>query len=201
MNFDGNYIVIDIESDGLVPGLNSMLSIGAVTLRKYTISDFFYAKLWSLPDACPNPNTIKWWEETSPEQWEHLGHPAGKCGPKAAMLKFETWLAKQAEIHGKVISCAWKPHVDVAFIRYYANRFLSHELFEKDCSGLDIKTMTAIAMGKPFHEVSLSKVPLEWLRGNSITHNALDDAMAEAAIMRCALDRIGMESKNFSAME
>ncbi len=54
------YVSTDIETDGPVPGLNSMLSIGsAAFFADKTLIDTFTANLETLPEAKPNAETMQ----------------------------------------------------------------------------------------------------------------------------------------------
>ena len=57
----------DIESDGPVPGLNSMLSFGsAALLADKSCLGTFEINLDVLPEAAPDSATMAWWA-TKPE--------------------------------------------------------------------------------------------------------------------------------------
>lgn len=55
------YVVTDIESDGEVPGRNSMMAFAsvAVSMNGQALGEF-EAVLESLPDASPNDETMAW---------------------------------------------------------------------------------------------------------------------------------------------
>lgn len=57
------YISTDIESDGSVPPINSMLSFGsaAMTIDKELIGTFSANHLETLPGAVENENTMRFW--------------------------------------------------------------------------------------------------------------------------------------------
>ncbi len=65
------YVSTDIEADGKIPGISSMLSFGsaAYTGDKVLVSTFS-ANLEALPDAHPDPETMKWWRK-QPEAWAY----------------------------------------------------------------------------------------------------------------------------------
>ncbi|HEV2669038.1 MAG TPA: exonuclease, partial [Blastocatellia bacterium] len=64
------YVSTDVETDGPIPGLNSMLSFGsAAYLPDKTLISAFTANLETLPGAAADPKTMAWWE-TQPEAWK-----------------------------------------------------------------------------------------------------------------------------------
>lgn len=63
------YVSTDIETDGPIPGPNSMLSFAsAAFLADKTLVSTFTANLEALPEANGDPDTMKWWEG-QPEAW------------------------------------------------------------------------------------------------------------------------------------
>ena len=61
------YISVDIEADGPVPGLHSMLSLGAAAYNAWgQCVGKFSANLETLPDATTDERTMAWWA-TQPE--------------------------------------------------------------------------------------------------------------------------------------
>ena len=66
---DECYVSIDIEADGPVPGLNSMLSLGAAAFTgDGALVGTFSANIEALPEAHEDPKTMRWWAG-QPEAW------------------------------------------------------------------------------------------------------------------------------------
>src|ERR1700749_3843567 len=63
------YVSTDVETDGLIPGPHSMLSLGsaAYTADKRLLATFS-ANFETLPEASAHPETAAWWP-TQPEAW------------------------------------------------------------------------------------------------------------------------------------
>ena len=62
LSSDECYVSIDIEADGPVPGLHSMLSLGAAAFTSDgRLLDTFSANLEPLPEASEDPRTMRWW--------------------------------------------------------------------------------------------------------------------------------------------
>lgn len=56
------YVSTDVETDGPIPGIYSMLSFGsAVYLADKTLVGTFTASLTTLPGATSDPKTMAWW--------------------------------------------------------------------------------------------------------------------------------------------
>jgi hypothetical protein len=64
------YVSTDVEADGPIPGVNSMLSFGsAAYLADKTLVGTFTANLETLPGAVADPKTMEWWKG-HPEAWK-----------------------------------------------------------------------------------------------------------------------------------
>ncbi len=84
------YVSTDVETDGPIPGVNSMLSFGsAAYLSDKTLVHTFTANLETLPGAAPDSDTMAWWE-TQPEAWKACRVDLRK--PEAAMNDYLAWL-------------------------------------------------------------------------------------------------------------
>lgn len=177
------YFSIDIETDGLCPGLNSMISLGAVAFDpdKETIADFSI-NLKPLPDATPDPDTMKWWD-SFPDAYKAATDLA--VTPVSAMETFAAWVSGFGDIP---VACYWKPEFDGAFIRYYSFRFLGRQLFGRSGSGIDIKSVAALALKQKYSDTQIAKVPREW-SGNTgdHSHKACLDAREQAYVFINAL--------------
>jgi len=84
------YVSTDIETDGQVPAVNSMLSFGsAAYFADKTLIGTFTANLETLPGAEVDPRTMDWWK-TQPVAWkasrENLQSPA------LAMPQYVAWI-------------------------------------------------------------------------------------------------------------
>src|SRR5215217_1551242 len=84
------YVSTDIESDGPVPGLNSMLSFAsAAFLADKTLVSTFSANLETLHSASGDPETMAWWE-TKPEAWRACRN--NQQPPLIVMPQYVSWL-------------------------------------------------------------------------------------------------------------
>lgn len=88
------YVSTDIETDGPIPGPNSMLSFGSAAFlfegpAKWSVVSTFSANLHSLPGADQDPDTMAWWA-TQPEAWAACRKDA--LVPSLAMDRYVRWL-------------------------------------------------------------------------------------------------------------
>jgi len=84
------YVSTDVEADGPIPGVNSMLSFGsAAYLADKTLVSTFTANLETLPGAVADPKTMEWWKR-QPEAWETCHENLQP--PHKAMADYLAWL-------------------------------------------------------------------------------------------------------------
>lgn len=169
------YISTDVEADGPVPGLNSMLSFGsaAYTENKILLSTF-EANLECLPDANPNLETQKWWQ-SQPEAWEYCR--SNLQAPETAMNNYVEWLNS---LPGKLVFVGYPVAYDFMFIYWYLIKFVGSSPFSH--SALDIKTLAMVALNTNYHSASKKNMPKEWFDELPHTHKALDDAISQGAL-------------------
>src|SRR5437773_4442034 len=84
------YVSTDIETDGPIPGPNSMLSFGsaAYTAQKRLV-DTFSANLLTLPGATGDPGTMEWWRG-QPDAWENARRDPQD--PAEVMPRYVAWI-------------------------------------------------------------------------------------------------------------
>jgi len=84
------YVSTDIESDGPIPGPNSMLSMGSAAFSEDgVLVSTFSANLYTLDGAAGDPDTMKWWG-TQPEAWNACRK--NLLSPSLAMERYSKWL-------------------------------------------------------------------------------------------------------------
>ena len=84
------YVVVDVETDGLLPGRNSMMSLAAVGADADGRElDSFSANLAPLPEAAPDPGTLSWWW-TEPQAWAAATRDQEL--PEVVMPRFVHWV-------------------------------------------------------------------------------------------------------------
>ncbi len=169
------YVSTDVETDGPVPGLYSMLSIGsaAYTADK-TFVGGFTANLETLPGAGEHPDTMEWWK-TQPEAWE-----AGRRDqqpPEQAMRDYLAWLKS---LPGTPVFVGYPAAFDFMFVCWYLTRFTGENPF--GWQALDIKTYAMSLLDTDFLQTFKRVMPRRWFDDLPYTHKALDDATSQGAL-------------------
>jgi 3' exoribonuclease, RNase T-like/Prokaryotic homologs of the JAB domain len=178
------YISTDIETDGPIPGPNSMLSFGSVAFndRGEEIGSFT-ANLWELTDARPDPDTQAWWK-TQPEAWQ-----AARTNPEAAADVMPRYVAWIKTLPGKPVFVAYPAGFDFLFVYWYLIRFTGGSPFS--FSAVDIKTYAMALLDCGYRDATKKNWPADWSRDTGPhTHCALDDAREQGlSFMRMLQDR------------
>jgi hypothetical protein len=188
-NYTEMYFSIDVETDGPVPGLYSMLSIGITALHPETLVevDSFYATLTPLPGAGEHPDTMQWWKEFPERYAEAIADPKD---PLAVMTALESWVAATVDrfaldgVAPKPLLVAYPIAFDFGFYIYYAHRFAGGARF--GFTGLDMASWAMGKRGGAYDDQVKKKWPDEWVtpEDRNALHNALLDARQQADIFR-----------------
>ncbi len=169
------YVSTDIEADGRIPGVHSMLSFGsAAYLADKTLLGTFTANLEQLPGAVPDPGTMAWWAER-PQEWEACRQDLQK--PEAAMKAYYEWLVA---LPGTPVFVGYPATWDFMFIYWYLMRFVGQSPFEH--RGLDVRTYAMALLKREFNRSSKRHMPRRWFENLPHTHRALDDALEQGAL-------------------
>ncbi len=166
------YVSTDVETDGPVAGVHSMLSLGsaAFTADKRLLGTFS-ANLATLPDCRPDPVTTAWWA-TQPEAWAACRqHPEA---PVEAMTRYLAWLKG---LPGRPVFVAYPSAFDFPFVYYYLMRFTGENPF--GFSAIDIKTYAMAMLRRPYRGSGKHAMPDRWFDPAPHTHVALDDALEQ----------------------
>jgi hypothetical protein len=174
------YLSIDVETDGPIPGPNSMLSIGAAIFRGLSSREpisTFSANLDLLPGAEMDPDTKEFWDRNVEAYSACRENPSP---PKTVMTAFVEWVEEQCE--GKRATCVGYPVTfDFLFVYWYCIKFAGKSPF--GFQGLDMKTLAMVKMDVPFHRVGKRRMPKRWFEGcGKHTHLALDDAIEQGVM-------------------
>src|SRR5438128_6785812 len=166
------YISTDIEADGPVPGLNSMLSFAsAAFLADKTLLGTFSANLETLDGAFADPATMEWWK-TQPEAWEACRKDLQQ--PLLVMPQYVAWLKN---LPGNPVFVGYPAPFDFMFVTYYLFRFAGESPFSY--FALDVKSYAMALMRTDFYDVVKSNMPRRWFDDLPYTHVALDDAISQ----------------------
>ena len=170
------YISTDIESDGPIPGPNSMLSLGAAAyLPNEKLVSTFSVNLATLPEAQGDPDTMRWWSER-PKQWAECRKDPQP--PKKAMTSFVGWVG---QIPGTPVFVGYPATYDFLFVYWYLIKFVGSSPFS--FSALDIKSFAMAVLKTPFRGSTKKNMPKRWFHNlPRHTHVAVDDAIEQGAL-------------------
>lgn len=165
-------IVVDVEADGPVPGMYSMVSFGAVILDR-DLETTFYGQC--------RPISEKW----IPESLAISGHTREETmefpHPSETMTAFAEWI----EENGDQRNVFWADNngFDFAFINYYFHRFRGKNPF-----GWSSQNINSLYKG-----VTKSKYSkIGHLRKTKHTHHPVDDAKGNAEALLAIQDQYGI---------
>lgn len=164
------YISVDIEAAGPIPGEYSMLSIGACLV--HDIDEGFYVELRPISNRFV-PEALK----ISGFSLDHLRLEGSD--PAEAMSSFRSWIEDVSAGRCPVF-VGFNATFDWAFLNWYFHMFLDENPF--GIGGVDIKAYYMGLSGIEWDETKSSKLPERFQPSRPSTHHALDDARAQAEI-------------------
>ncbi|MDD5070185.1 MAG: exonuclease [Candidatus Omnitrophica bacterium] len=169
------FISTDVESDGPIPGVYSMLSFGsAAMLANKEIISTFSANLETLPGASQDSDTMHWWQGQK-DAWDACRKDLQN--PEQAMLSYVNWLDN---LGGRPVFLAYPASFDFNYIYWYLMKFVGRSPFEY--MALDIKSYAMAVLKKPFYDVTKSNMPEEWFDQSKKSHIALEDAIEQGQL-------------------
>ncbi|MFC4480009.1 exonuclease [Flavobacterium chungangensis] len=155
-----SYIVVDIESDGPIPGDYSMICFGAVLVNE-KLDKTFYGKLKPISDKFdPQALAISGFDRETTLEFDD---------PKEVMLNFEEWIKENSK--GRPIFISDNNGFDWMFICWYFYHFLNRNPF-----GYSSRRIGDLYCGL----VNDTFAQWKHLRKTEHTHNPVDDAMGNA---------------------
>ncbi len=175
---DEIFISIDIEADGHVPGLSSMLSCGAAAYNiEKELLGTFSCNFELLPDAKPEKRVSDFWEK---HQAEYDETRKNMVSPEVGIRQFITWL-KETSGNKRPIAVAYPAVYDFPWIDYYTIKYTGRNPFgHSKC--IDIKTYAWSKLGGKFSYATKRNFPKSWFDPLPHTHIALDDALQQGTL-------------------
>lgn len=164
------YVSVDIEAAGPVPGIYSMLALGACVVSRP--DEGFYIELRPITDAFV-PEALR----VGRLSIEHL-RKEGR-DPAEAMIAFRDWLRNQSA-GLRPVFVAFNNSFDWAFVNWYFHHFVGENPF--GIGGIDVKAYYMGLSGCAWAETTSRRLPARFRSSLPLTHNALDDARAQADI-------------------
>ncbi len=173
------YVSVDVETDGPIPGQNSMLSIGAAAfLEDRTMLGTFSMNLITLDGAVADEDTAKWWS-TQPEAWNACRQDIQD--PEHVMNSFIAWVGEMclgaAPKAMAPVFVGYPAGFDFLFVYWYLIKFAGQSPFS--FSALDIKTYAMAIMGCGYRDVSKKTMKRFKEPNLKHTHVAVDDAIEQ----------------------
>jgi len=163
-----SYVMVDVETDGPIPGDYSMVSLGAVIVEP-GLGRTFYGQL--------RPISERW----IPEALAVSGHSRQEVErfdePAAVMQRFADWLA--AEGRGRLTFIADNNGFDWSFVNWYFHHFLGANPF-----GHSSQNLGSLYKGMARDTFASFK----HLRRTTHTHHPVDDAIGNAEALLAMRD-------------
>lgn len=163
------FISVDIETSGPIPGVCSLLSIGACIIERPT--ERFYIEVRPL-NLHYDPEALAVTGFNLQTQIER------GIEPKEAMKQFSHWVTSVTDATNKPIFVGFNAAFDWSFINYYFHVYLGDNPF--GFAALDIKALYMGATGCRWQETKSSRIDTHFNIKNHGCHNALDDALYQA---------------------
>ncbi|MBI1213087.1 MAG: exonuclease [Alphaproteobacteria bacterium] len=169
------YIMVDIESDGPIPGDYSMIAIGAIVVEP---------KLERTFRATLKPISEKWIPDALGVTGFTREETLAFSEPKAVMEAFADWLKEAAGDNPRFI--ADNAGFDWQFVNWYFHHFLGRNPFGWSSMGL----------GSIYAGLSKSmRGSFKHLRRTVHTHDPLDDARGNAEALLTMIETMGLHAK------
>lgn len=167
------FISVDVEASGPIPGEYSLLTIGACSVDDD--SKTFHIQLKPLNrNAVPEAMVVT---GLSLDQLEKDGH-----APADAMAAFAAWIRETVDKDAKPVFVGLNASFDWSFVNYYFVRFASQNPF--GFAALDIKALYMGATGCMWGQTGSSQISKRVNPTRKGTHNALEDALYQAELFR-----------------
>ncbi|NTW22379.1 exonuclease [Candidatus Falkowbacteria bacterium] len=173
------FISADIEADGRVPGINSMISLGSVAFRVgasgYEQISTFEANLLELEGAVQDEEVMAWWQKF-PDAWERCRLNAQP--PEDVMRRYLAWIKSLPGPAGLV---AYPGSFDFMFIYWYLYALTRQRPFT--AAALCVKTYAMSMLKHPsWLKFERKLIPEKYLSAHPHDHTPLNDSIEQAQI-------------------
>lgn len=173
------FISADVEADGRIPGLSSMLSLGAVAFivdnTGYRQLSVFEKNLVELRGAEPDPKVMEWWKGF-PDAWARCR--ANAEHPEIVMPAFLNWIKNLSEPSSII---AYPAAFDFMFIHWYLFSFTGEMPFGQ--AALCIKSYAmGMLKSESWQNFEKRKILGKYLSSHPHDHTPLNDAIEQEQI-------------------
>lgn len=166
--------MVDVETDGEIPGKFSIIEIGAIVVEP-SLSKTFLRRLRPISDQW-NPEALKISGYTREETLTF-------DDPLAVMLAFEEWV-KSVNVGKKAMFISDNNGFDFMHVTWYAHHFLGRSIFGHSSTNLG-------SLYKGLVKDTFQN--FKHLRKTKHTHNPLDDARGNAEALLHMKDVMGLK--------
>lgn len=167
------YVMVDIESDGPIPGDYSMICFGAVIVEPH-LARTFYGRL--------RPISERWIPEALRVSGFSREDTLAFDDPQTVMAAFAAWLAEQCR--GRIVFIADNNGFDWQFINWYFHHFLGNNPF-----GFSSQNLGSLYKGL----VKDTFQSFKHLRKTQHTHHPVDDARGNAEALLHMKEHLGLK--------
>ena len=165
--------MVDVESDGAIPGDYSMISFGAVLVDE-KLDRTFYGELKPISDKfTPEALAVSGFSREETEQFDD---------PKMVMTNFRDWIKENSK--GRPIFISDNNGFDWMFICWYFHHFIGENPF-----GFSSRRLADLFCGMEKDTFAKWK----HLRKTAHTHNPVDDAMGNAEVLLMMKKEMGLK--------
>jgi hypothetical protein len=177
------YISVDVEADGPVPLVHSLLSLGAcvagtfdgeVFRRSDPLDCTFYAELRPVGDEF-DPAALE------AAQLDRVRLAVEGEDPEVGMRRFVEWVHEAAR-GGRPVFVAYPASFDWPWVAAYLGRYAAGVSPFGFSGVLDVKTMYVVKAQVRIGKAAKRAMPEELLSSRPHTHHALDDAVEQAEL-------------------
>lgn len=167
------FLSVDVETSGPIPGVYSMLTVGACKVDEP--DQVFSCALRPISD------------NVDPEAMEVSGLSLATLAveglpPEIAMRKFKMWIAEVTGEEGSPVFVGLNAPFDWSFVNYYFHYFLGSNPF--GFAALDIKALYMGATGSRWIDTRSSQMDVRLNPKLKDNHQALHDAQYQAELFR-----------------
>ena len=176
----GGYISVDIEASGPIPGRYSMLAIGACLVDD--LARTFYAELQ--PTSTQSDPEAMAVHGLSLQTLQLSGRP-----PAEVMGAFDQWLREVCPPPVRPVFVAYNAPFDWMFVHDAFVTALGRDPFGH--TALDIRALYVGWSRRPWQEIRFDELAERYLGARRLTHHALEDALAQAEMLRGLMKEMG----------
>ena len=165
----------DIESDGPIPGIYSMLSFASAAFNEAgEMIGTFSRNLELIPGAIQNADTMEFWSKNSAA---YAATRFDVRDPKEAMTEYVAWIKS---FKGTPVFVAYPAGFDFMFVYWYLIAFAHESPFS--FSALDMKTYAMAKLDIPYRKAIKKNFPKHWFSDTKHDHIAINDAIEQGEL-------------------